>query len=64
MVVSLSEDMQADYFTITFDEFVSSYDKRDDFYFDIFNFPLLFPALFLMVFTSPNLFALLGCLII
>ena len=64
MVVSLSKDAQADYFIITFDEFVSSYDKRDDCYFDIFNFILLFPALFLMVFTSPTLFSLLGCLVI
>ena len=49
--------------------FVSSKlnDKRHDFDFDIVNFPfytVLFPAPLLMVFTSLNSFALLGCPVI
>ena len=51
------------------DGFVSSkvYDKRDDFDFDIVNFPFLdgdVPHTTSYVFTSLNLFALLGCLVI
>ena len=45
--------------------FVSSkiYDKRDDFDFDIVNFPL-FPVLPLTAFTFLSLFGLLECLVI
>ena len=51
------------------DGFVSSkiYNKRNDFEFDIVNFPFLDgddPVPLLMVFTSLNLFALLRCLVI
>ena len=51
------------------DGFVSSknYDKRDDFDLDIVNFPFLdgdIPRTLLIVFTSRNLFALLGCPVI
>ena len=49
--------------------FLSSkiYDKLDDFDFDIVNFQFIdgnVPAPLLMVFTSLNLIALLGCLVI